>query len=155
MGLLKQNHQNWMKKALDEARKAFEKKEIPVGAVIVHENEIIGRGYNQREKLEDPTAHAEILSITSAATHLNNWRLEDCSMYVTLEPCAMCAGAILNARIPKLYFGAYDKENGMCGSRDNLLDRNIMNHSVTYRGGLLEKESKDLLEQFFAKVREE
>ena len=111
-----QDHEKWMQVALKEAEKAFNAEEVPVGAVVVKDNLLIGRGYNQREGLHDPTAHAEIIAITSAANTLKNWRLVGCSLYVTKEPCPMCAGAILNARLKNLIFGAYDDKKGACGS---------------------------------------
>jgi tRNA(adenine34) deaminase len=143
----------WMMMAFKEAEKAFKEKEIPVGAVLIKNNKIIGRGHNMRERLNDPTAHAEIIAITSAAATLNTWRLENCTLYVTLEPCAMCAGAIINARVPKIVFGAYDKQAGMCGSIDNLCDLNLMNHRVVVKGGVEESKCQSILNIFFAKVR--
>jgi len=143
----------WMEMAFKEAEKAFAEKEIPVGAVVVYDNQIIGRGHNMRERLNDPTAHAEIIAITSAAATLSSWRLDNCTLYVTLEPCAMCAGAIINARIPKIVYGAYDKQAGMCGSIDNLCDLNLMNHRVIVKGGVQERKCQSILNTFFAKVR--
>ncbi len=143
----------WIDQAFREAEKAFNEKEIPVGAIVVHNNQIIGRGYNMRERLNDPTAHAEIIAITSAASTLGSWRLDDCTLYVTLEPCAMCAGAILNARIPRIVFGAYDKQAGMCGSIDNLCDLNLLNHRAIVRGGVEEAKCQSILNTFFANVR--
>jgi len=147
------NDEYWINLAFKEAEKAFEKKEIPVGAVIVHNNQIIGRGHNMRESLNDPTAHAEIIAITSAASTLNSWRLDDCTLYVTLEPCAMCAGAILNARIPRLVFGAYDTQAGMCGSVDNLCDINLLNHRTTVKGGVEAGKCQSILTSFFNSIR--
>ena len=143
----------WINLAFKEAEKAFEKSEIPVGAVIVHNNQIIGRGHNLRENLHDPTAHAEIIAITSAAATIESWRLDDCTLYVTLEPCAMCAGAILNARIPRLIFGAYDKQAGMCGSIDNLCDLNLSNHKAIVKGGVEAEKCQAILDAFFLKMR--
>ncbi|MCF7885180.1 MAG: tRNA adenosine(34) deaminase TadA [Candidatus Marinimicrobia bacterium] len=142
-----------MKFALKEAQQALSENEIPVGAIIVLNDEIIGKGHNQREGLHDPTAHAEMIAISSAAETIGDWRLENCSLYVTLEPCPMCTGALLNARIPKLYFGAYDDEAGMCGSRDNLCQQNLLNHNVTFRGGILRSACQLLLDDFFDKIR--
>lgn len=153
MNLIKNKHQYWMELALKLAQKAFEENEIPVGAVVIYDDEVIGKGYNQREQLHDPTAHAEMIAISSAADYLGDWRLEDCSLYVTLEPCLMCTGAILNARIPKLYFGTYDEKAGMCGSRDNLCQRNLLNHNVTYRSGILQDRCQSILDDFFHKIR--
>ena len=143
----------WMEMAFKEAEKAFDENEIPVGAVVVYENQIIGRGHNMRERLNDPTAHAEIIAITSAAAMLNSWRLENCTLYVTLEPCAMCAGAIINARLPRIVYGADDKQAGMCGSIDNLCDLNLSNHRVIVKGGVEESKCQSILNTFFTKVR--
>jgi len=143
----------WMAFALREARQAAEHGEIPVGAVVVCDNAIIGRGYNQRELLNDPTAHAEMLAITSAAEHLKDWRLTECTLYVTLEPCPMCAGAVLNARIGRLVFGAYDLKAGMCGSVENLCDQNLLNHCAIVKGGVCESECQTLMDHFFAQLR--
>ncbi|MCD6205609.1 MAG: tRNA adenosine(34) deaminase TadA [Candidatus Marinimicrobia bacterium] len=153
MNYYEQSDEYWINFAFKEAEKAFDKNEIPVGAVIVHENQIVGRGYNLRESLNDPTAHAEIIAITSAASTLNSWRLDDCTLYVTLEPCAMCAGAVLNARIPRLVFGAYDEKAGMCGSVDNLCDLNLMNHRTIVRGGVEAEKCQSILDAFFNKIR--
>ncbi|HDP68055.1 MAG TPA: nucleoside deaminase [Candidatus Marinimicrobia bacterium] len=147
------NDEHWIVFAIKEAEKAFEEGEIPVGAVIIKGNQIIGRGHNMREGLKDPTAHAEIIAITSAAATLNSWRLDDCTLYVTLEPCAMCAGAILNARIPRLVFGAYDKQAGMCGSVDNLCDLNLSNHKAIVKGGVDADKCQAILDAFFVKMR--
>jgi tRNA(adenine34) deaminase len=146
-------HEQWMKLALREAEKAYEIKEVPVGAIIVHEGKIIGKGYNQIERLQDPTAHAEIIAITAAANHLESRRLENCTMYVTLEPCPMCAGAIVMARIPTLVFGAYDPKAGACGTLYNIPEDKRLNHSVHVVGGICDRESESLLKSFFAKVR--
>lgn len=143
----------WMSFAIKEAEKAAEKGEIPVGAVIIKENKIVGRGHNLRETLQDPTAHAEMLAITSAAATLKSWRLEKCTLYVTLEPCPMCTGAILNARIPEVVFGAYDTNAGMCGSVDNLCNKNLLSHKVIVKGGVKEKYCKSLIDLFFKKLR--
>jgi len=143
----------WMEMAFIEAEKALDENEIPVGAIVVYENQIIGRGHNMRERLKDPTAHAEIIAITSAAGTLNSWRLENCTIYVTLEPCAMCAGAIINARLPRIVYGANDKQAGMCGSIDNLCDLNLSNHRVIVKGGVEENKCQSILNTFFAKVR--
>jgi len=151
--MINKTDEYWMTFALKEAEKAMEKGEMPVGAIILHSNKIVGKGYNLRETLKDPTAHAEILAITSAAASLNSWRLEDCTLYVTLEPCPMCAGAILNARIPRVVFGSYDKAAGMCGSVENLCDQNLLNHRVLVKGGVMEEQCKSLIEAFFQSMR--
>ncbi|MCX8056867.1 MAG: tRNA adenosine(34) deaminase TadA [Ignavibacteria bacterium] len=143
----------FMKQALREAEKAFERNEVPIGAVIVYEDKIIGRGYNQTLSLKDPTAHAEIIAITSAANYLNDYRLEGCKIYVTLEPCPMCAGALINARISQLYFSAFDPKAGACGTLFNITESKQLNHQVKTYSGLLEAESKSLLQAFFKNLR--
>ena len=140
--------------AFKEAERAFDEGEIPVGAVIIKKNLIIGKGHNMRETLNDPTAHAEIIAITSAASTIESWRLDECTMYVTLEPCPMCAGAVLNARIPRVVFGAYDEKAGMCGSVDNLCDQNLLNHRAIVKGGVEEAKCKSILKAFFKKTRD-
>jgi tRNA(adenine34) deaminase len=146
-------HERWMDMALGEARKAGEEKEIPVGAVIVYNGKAIGKGRNQIEKLKDPTAHAEILAITAAANFLQSRRLDRCSLYVTLEPCPMCAGAIVLARIPVLVFGAYDLKAGACGTLYNIVEDKRLNHFVHVVGGVRDTESKTLLKGFFGDLR--
>jgi tRNA(adenine34) deaminase len=146
-------HAQWMKKALQEAQCAFDANEVPVGAIIVHKGEIIGRGYNQIAQLQDPTAHAEMIAITAAANHLRSRRLENCTLYVTLEPCPMCAGAIVLARIPILVFSSYDLKAGACGTLYNIVEDPRLNHSVHVVGGICDKESESLLKEFFAKKR--
>ena len=142
-------HDKWMKYALSEALKAYDNDEVPVGAIIIKDNKIIAKGYNQKELLRDATAHAEIIAITSASINLENWRLTDCVMYVTMEPCAMCSGAIINSRIKSVYFGVYDEGSGCCGSLYQICQDPRMNHQTTVRGGILEKDSKSLLQDFF------
>jgi len=141
--------------ALREARKAAELGEVPVGAVVVRQGQVIGRGHNRTEGLQDPTAHAEILAITAAANHLGSWRLEDCTLYVTLEPCTMCGGAIVLARVPRLVFGAWDPKAGACGSVLDVVRRPELNHRVELTGGLREAECGDLLRAFFRERRAE
>ena len=153
MGIFNQEDEYWMGFALREAKNAFDEEEIPVGAVIIHGNVIVGRGHNLCENLSDPTAHAEMLAITSAAETLKTKRLDGCTIYVTLEPCPMCTGAILNAKIPRVIFGAYDDDAGMCGSVDNLLDRNLLNHKALIKGGVREEECRLLLTDFFQMMR--
>ena len=142
-------HEKWMKYALVEAVKAYDDDEIPVGAVIIKDNQIIAKGSNQKELLKDATAHAEIIAITSASNYLQDWRLEECIMYVTMEPCAMCAGAIINSRIKAVYFGVYDEGAGCCGSLYQICQDPRMNHQTIARGGILEEDSKSLLKDFF------
>jgi len=155
MGLIMNSDEYWMDFAIREAEKALDTGEIPVGAIAVSSNIIIGKGYNQREGLKDPTAHAEMLAITSAANFLDSWRLADCTLYVTLEPCPMCTGAILNARIPRVVFGAYDNAAGMCGSVENLCDQNLLNHKALIKGGVKAEVCQALLDAFFRKLRTE
>jgi tRNA(adenine34) deaminase len=146
-------HERWMELALREAEQAYRRKEVPIGAVAVHNGRIIGRGYNQIESLQDPTAHAEMIAITAAATHQGSRRLEDCTLYVTLEPCAMCAGAIVQARIPTLVFGAHDPKAGACGTLFNIVQDDRLNHRVALFGGVEESRCGALLKDFFAAVR--
>ncbi len=146
-------HEQWMKVALQEAQRAFHANEVPVGAVIVHEGKIIGRGYNQIEQLQDPTAHAEMIAITAAANHLRSRRLENCTLYVTLEPCPMCAGAIVLARIPTLVFSSFDSKAGACGTLYNIVEDKRLNHTVHVIGGVCDRESEALLKSFFGKMR--
>jgi tRNA(adenine34) deaminase len=142
-------HEIYMQNALKEAEKAYDAGELPVGAVIVFENRIIAKGYNHVETLRDPTAHAEIIAITSAASYLSSKVLLGCSMYVTLEPCSMCAGAIVLAKIENLYFGAYDNKSGACGSVLNITNNKSLNHRLSVSGGILDAECAGLLKSFF------
>lgn len=142
-----------MEFALREADQAYRRKEVPIGAVIVRENRIVGRGYNQIESLQDPTAHAEMIAITAAASSIGNRRLEHCTLYVTLEPCPMCAGAIILARLPRLVFGAWDPKAGACGTLCNLVQDARFNHQVELVGGILQDRCGGILKDFFAKVR--
>ena len=143
----------FMYAALREAERALVENEVPVGAVVVKDNKIIGRGYNQIEKLNDATAHAEMIAITAAENHLGNWRLEDCSIFVTLEPCIMCTGAMLSSRLNKLYFAAFDPKFGACGSLYNLADDGKTNHKIKVYSGIYAEESQRLLSQFFSSIR--
>ena len=146
-------HEQWMNVALREAQRAYDANEVPVGAIVVHHGEIIGRGYNQIEQLQDPTAHAEMIAITAAANHLGSRRLENCTMYVTLEPCPMCAGAIVLARIPTLVFGPYDPKAGACGTLYDIVEDRRLNHTVHVVGGICDKDSEELLKRFFVEKR--
>ena len=146
-------HRQWMTQALREAEKAFKEDEVPVGAVIVKDGTIIARGQNRREALNDPTAHAEILAITSAAATLADWRLKGCTLYVTLEPCPMCAGAALNARLSQIVFGARDADVGACGTVYDLVKGKNLIHEIGVLPGVLEDESKAVLKEFFDNVR--
>ena len=150
-----QEHSYWMELALKEAALAYRRDETPVGAVIVHDGTVIAKGSNQIEMLQDPTAHAEMIAITAAAAHLGNRRLEKCTMYVTLEPCAMCAGAIVLARIPTLVFGAYDPKAGACTSLYMITNDTRLNHRVHTVGGVLEDQCGGLLKEFFLRKGKE
>jgi len=142
-----------MLEALKEAKKAYKKLEVPVGAVIVKNGEIIGKGHNLKETKNDTTKHAEIIAIQNASKKLNAWRLEDCEMYVTLEPCTMCAGAIINSRIKKVYIGTKDPKTGACGSVLNLFEDYKFNHTVEYENGIMTKECEKILKDFFKELR--
>jgi tRNA(adenine34) deaminase len=131
-----------------------DKGEVPIGAIIVSDNSIIGRGHNLTETLQEPTAHAEMIAITAAADYLKSWRLLDTRMYVTLEPCAMCAGAIVLARIPQLIFGTIDPKAGACGSLYNIVQDNRLNHNVDLQSGILENKCSLILSDFFRNLRE-
>ncbi|HCI15456.1 MAG: nucleoside deaminase [Candidatus Marinimicrobia bacterium] len=146
---MRKDNEYWMLQALHEAEKAYEADEVPVGAVVVYEDRIIGRGYNQREQLNDPTAHAEIIAITAAANTLEDWRLNNCTLFVTKEPCPMCAGAIVNARLKMVIFGCYDEEAGCCGSLYQLCGDPRFKTKVSVKGGVLEKQSISLIRDFF------
>ena len=141
-----------MREALRLAREAFEDGEVPVGAVVVRKGEIVGTGRNRREKAKNALCHAEIEAINAACTALGGWRLWECELYVTLEPCPMCAGAIVNARIPQVYFGAYDKKNGCCGSVADVLQLENGYHPAA-QGGVMEEECAALLSDFFKQLR--
>jgi len=143
----------FMKQALDQAKKAYDEDEVPVGAVAVFKNQIIGRGYNRTEKLQDATAHAEIIAITAAANALGTWRLNDVTVYSTVEPCVMCAGALVLARVKKIVFGARDEKFGGCGSVLNVINEKRLNHQIEVTEGILKKESAALMKSFFEKQR--
>ena len=142
-----------MKEALKEAKKAYDKLEVPAGAVIVKEGKIIARAHNLKETKYDTTKHAEILAIQKASKKLNNWRLIDCDMYVTLEPCSMCAGAIINSRIRKVYIGALDEKTGAAGSVLNLFEDFTFNHNVEVEKGIMQEECETMLKNFFKMLR--
>lgn len=145
--------EKYMKEALKEAKKAYEKLEVPVGVVIVKDDKIIARAHNLKETKFDTTKHAEILAIQKASKKLNSWRLMDCEMYVTLEPCPMCAGALINSRINKVYIGTNDVKTGAVGSVLNLLEDYKFNHVVKVEKGILEKECEQILKDFFKDLR--
>ena len=145
--------ERFMMEALKEAEKAFEKDEVPVGAVIVHEGKIIARAHNQNVMLKDPTAHAEMVAITEAASALQSERLLKADLYVTIEPCAMCAGALVLARIQRVVFGAKDLKAGACGSVMNIAHNRNLNHRISITGGILESDCRRLLQEFFKRKR--
>lgn len=144
----------WMQMALQEAAKAYRIGEVPVGAVIVLNDQLLGRGYNQTEKLKDPTAHAEILAITSACQAIGDWRLDGAVLYSTLEPCSMCAGASVLARIAKIVFGASDPKFGACGSIFNIPVETRLNHRIELEGGVMADEAAELMKTFFREIRQ-
>ena len=139
--------------ALKLAEIAFENDEVPIGAVVVKDNKIIGKGYNQVEGLKDPTAHAEIIAITAATNHIGNKNLEGCSLYVTVEPCLMCSGAIIHSKISNLYFGTFEPKTGACGSVYNILEDNKLHNKVKVYSGIYENESSTILKKYFITKR--
>ena len=147
------NDIKWMQRAFELAQKARDHDEVPVGAVIVYEDKIIGEGWNQPISSHDPTAHAEIIALRNAGNNVGNYRLPDATMYVTLEPCAMCAGAIVHARLAKLVFAAADPKTGACGSIFNLLQTEELNHKVEIDKGIMEDECRLLIQTFFKEKR--
>lgn len=146
-------HELFMRQALREAEQAYSDGEVPVGAVVVHDGRIIAAAHNQREQLRDPTAHAEMIAITQAADSVGGWRLEDCVLYVTLEPCPMCAGAILQARIPQLVYGAADRKAGAVHSLYQLLEDARLNHQTQATSGVLAEPCGEILTRFFEEQR--
>lgn len=146
--------EKFMWQAIKEAQKAYSLGEVPVGAVIVKDNKIVACAYNRKETGKDTTKHAEILAIQKASKKLETWRLLDCEMYVTLEPCSMCAGAMIQSRLKKVYIGAMDPKTGACGSVLNLLQDYQFNHQVEVESGVLEVECEELLKQFFKELRQ-
>lgn len=147
-------HEHWMRQAIAEARKAEALGEVPIGAVIVRHGEIIGRGYNLRETTMDSTAHAEMVAIREASKIMNSWRLLDCQLYVTLEPCPMCAGAIVQSRVPLTVYGTPDPKAGCAGTLMNLLEEPRFNHRTEIIQGILQEECADLLTSFFRRLRQ-
>ena len=145
--------EKFMQEALKEAKKAYKKKEVPIGAVIVYKNKIISRGYNLREKKNNSLMHAEIIAIAKAGKVITDWRLEDCTMYITLEPCQMCAGAIVQARMKRVVIGSRNAKAGCAGSVLNLLQEERFNHQVELTEGVLEEECSSMLSDFFKELR--
>ncbi len=149
-----ENEEKYMQEALKEAKKAYKKLEVPVGAIIVKNGEIIAKAHNLKETKNDTTKHAEILAIQRASKKLKSWRLLDCEMYITLEPCSMCAGAIINSRVKKIYIGALDYKTGAAGSVLNLFEDYKFNHKVEVEKGILQEECENLLKSFFKELRQ-
>lgn len=144
----------FMKEAIKEAKKAYGKLEVPIGAVIVKDGKIIARGHNQKEEKADTTMHAEIIAIKKASKKIGAWRLNGCEMYVTLEPCPMCAGAIVNARLDKIYIGTMDEKNGACGSVTDVLEEYKQNYKVQKEEGIHQKECEEIIKKFFKELRQ-
>jgi tRNA(adenine34) deaminase len=153
LGLGALGDEHFMRRALQQAELAVQQDEVPVGAIVVHANKIIATAFNQREQLADPTAHAEMIAITQAASHLNSWRLIDCTLFVTLEPCPMCAGAILQSRIPRVVYGALDPKAGAVVSLYQLLNDPRLNHRCEVVGGVLASDCGQILTDFFERKR--
>jgi len=151
--MLEKTHEYWMRRAIAEAGKAHNKDEVPIGCVIVREGRVIARGHNLRETAQDPSAHAELIAIRKAARKLGSWRLLDCTLYVTLEPCTMCMGAIILSRIPQVVFGCYDPKGGAAGSLFDLSDDSRLNHRVNLVPRIMEQACSTLLSSFFAELR--
>ena len=147
------NKEYFMKEALKEAKKAYKKLEVPVGVVIVKDGEIIAKAYNQKEEKNSPIKHAEIIAIEKACKKLNNWRLNDCEMYVTLEPCPMCAGAIVNSRIKKVYIGAAQQKTGACGSKVDIIDEYKTETKIDIEFGIMQEKCLNILQDFFKELR--
>ena len=154
MSLTQKDDSFWMSQAFRLAEKAFSKDEVPVGAVVVCYDRIIGKGYNQCESLNDATAHAEVLAISAASNTLDNWRLNECEIYVTKEPCVMCAGAIINSRIKRVIFGSYDYKRGACSSLYQICGDKRLGSSTSVNGGVMEKECSSILKEFFSLKRD-
>lgn len=146
--------EKFMKQALKEAQKAYDNMEVPIGAVIVKDGKIIARAHNEKEKKKDTTMHAEMIAIKKASKKLGKWRLNGCEMYVTLEPCPMCAGAIVNARLDKIYIGTMDEKNGACGSVTNILEEYKQNYKVEKEENIYKQECEKLLKKFFKELRQ-
>lgn len=154
MAVIQTVQEKYMKEALKQAKKAYKLGEVPIGCVIVHEGEIIGRGYNRRNTDKNTLAHAEITAINRASKKIGDWRLEECTLYVTLEPCQMCAGAIVQARIPQVVMGCMNPKAGCAGSVLNILDMPEFNHQVAVIRGVLEQDCSEMLKTFFVELRE-
>lgn len=154
MAAIKNVHEKYMREALRQAKKAYALGEVPIGCVIVHQGKIIGRGYNRRNTDKNTLSHAEITAINKASKRIGDWRLEECTLYVTLEPCQMCAGAIIQARIPEVVMGCMNPKAGCGGSILNILEMPQFNHQAAVTRGILEQECSDMLKLFFTELRE-
>ncbi|KXS45811.1 MULTISPECIES: tRNA adenosine(34) deaminase TadA [unclassified Candidatus Frackibacter] len=150
---MEKNDYYYMRCALEEAQKAYQKEEVPIGAVIIKDDEIIARSHNLKEELNDPTAHAEVLAIKDAAQRLGGWRLNNCTLYVTIEPCPMCAGALVQARVDRVVYGASDSKAGAAGSVVNLFNLDELNHQIEVEVGVLEEECSNIMKRFFKELR--
>jgi tRNA(adenine34) deaminase len=150
-----QTNKLYMRQAIEQAKIAEENGDVPIGAVIVYQNQIIGKAYNQREQLNDPTAHAEIIALTQAAAALESWRLNGCTIYVTLEPCPMCAGALVLSRMDRLVYGCDDPKTGACKSLYNIVQDERLNHQLEVTSGVLAEDCSKLLQDFFQRRRAE
>ncbi|MHC4172081.1 MAG: tRNA adenosine(34) deaminase TadA [Planctomycetota bacterium] len=148
-------NQRFMRLAIEQAQIAEENGDVPIGAVIVYQEQIIGKAYNQREQLKDPTAHAEIIALTQAASFMENWHLNGCTMYVTLEPCPMCAGALVLSRMDRLCYGCSDPKSGACGSLYNIVQDQRLNHRIEVTSGVMEEQCRQRLQEFFGRRRQE
>ncbi|MGH8015373.1 MAG: tRNA adenosine(34) deaminase TadA [Candidatus Zixiibacteriota bacterium] len=146
-------YEGYMRLAINEAAEAFEADEVPIGAIVVHKNKVIGRGHNQTESLNDATAHAEMIALSAAYNQMGNWRLEECSLFSTIEPCTMCSGAAVLSRIKTIVFGANDPKFGACGSIFNVPTEKKLNHRIEVVGGVLADEIAEMMQAFFKQVR--
>ena len=146
-------YEDYMRLAIQQATEAFEADEVPIGAIVVHHNKIIGRGYNQTERLKDATAHAEMIALSAAFNHIGDWRLEDCYLFSTVEPCTMCAGAAVLSRIKRIGFGASDPKFGACGYIFNVPTEKKLNHRIEVVSGILSDEISEMMKQFFKQIR--
>lgn len=146
-------HEKWMRSAIEEAEKAEKLSEVPIGAIVVLKDKIIGRGYNLRETTQDATTHAEIIAIQQACKKVGSWRLEKAKLYVTLEPCPMCSGAMILSRISEVYFGAFDPKSGAAGTLMNLLEDSRFNHTISVKHGILENTCGEMISNFFFNLR--
>ena len=151
--IVKDLNEKFMKIALKQAKKAYDIQEVPIGAIIVKDGKIISKAYNLREKKKDAVAHAEVIAIQKACKKLDSWRLSDCDMYVTCEPCPMCAGAIINSRMRKVFFGTFDEKSGAVSSNIRMFDKEMCNHTVDWECQCMEKECKEMIQSFFKELR--